>query len=292
MGLYNRKKVILEKPYLIDPYRSISLKEARRLWRLSGYPADEVLLEAATSLTTNEKISRKLVRLKKNNRPPVFEKLRYAFTFKKAALVAYSVGLLLVGFMMFSVPGRAFAMSVYNAVTKIVQNMLYIRPTSENFPDQTQSIEPNPIPQSSIEDYEIHPRGLIEAYNHLDNTFIALNSPSYSITNLEIKWSSISGLTFDAIYTSHEGVNIIIRHRWPVDLNELEVNVDISDKNYRSKDLKAGFPIAGILSDDNIYVGFSLWNNAVLTISIYGNSTALEWQIIEKILDELDLYHP
>lgn len=291
MGWYRSRRIIIERPYLIDPYRSISLREAKRQWKITGYPDNDSILDAARSLASSEDIKNKIVLVKKRNRYKIVENLRYVFTFRKAALVTYAIALIFVCFLTLSTPGRALAKSIYSVVTKIVEDMLYIRPTKEGFPDSNYPIEPSPIPQVSIEEFEIHSMSLNDIYCEINNLFLTL-APDYAISDLEIKQSSISGLTFEAIYTSQEGIAIIIRQRWPVDLNELEVNVDISNKNYQSRDLELGMRIEGILSNDNIYAGFSIWNDAVVAVSIDGGQTELNWNTIDKILDDIYLYHP
>lgn len=291
MGWYRSRRIIIERPYLIDPYRSISIREAKRQWKITGYPDNGSLLDTARSIATSEDIKNKIVRVKKRNRNKIVENLRYVFTFRKAALVSYAIVLVLACFLTLSAPGRALAKSIYSAVTKIVENMLYIRPSIEDFSESNYPIEQSPIPQVSIEEFEIHSMSLNDIYCEITNVFLTL-APDYAISDLELKQSSISGLTFEAIYTSQEGIAIIIRQRWPVDLNELEVNVDISNKNYQSRDLELGMRIEGILSNDNIYAGFSIWNDAVIAVSIDGGQTELNWNTIDRILDDIYLYHP
>ena len=169
--------------------------------------------------------------------------------------------------------------------------MLYIRPSSEDFSESNYPIEPSPIPQISIDEFEIQSKSLDDIYNKTNNTFLMLTA-DYDISDFELKQSFISGLTFEGVYVNKNGIAIIVRQRWPVDLNELEVNVDISNTNYQSRDLKLGIRIEGILTNDNIYTGFSIWNDAVVTVSIDGGQTELNRSTIDRILDDIYLYHP
>ena len=57
------KWIMLKKPYLIDPYRSISMKEAQKLWLLSGYHSAEELLRNAVSLASDKEVKERLEKL-------------------------------------------------------------------------------------------------------------------------------------------------------------------------------------------------------------------------------------
>lgn len=63
IGWLRMKKIILKRPYLIDPYRSIGLKEARKRLRLSGYPSAEKILLTAISLASTQDVKEALERL-------------------------------------------------------------------------------------------------------------------------------------------------------------------------------------------------------------------------------------
>lgn len=62
MGWSRSKKIILIKPYLIDPYREISLKVANKQWQKSGYPNKDSLLKKAAILTENAEVRNKLLK--------------------------------------------------------------------------------------------------------------------------------------------------------------------------------------------------------------------------------------
>ncbi|HWR23458.1 MAG TPA: hypothetical protein VN366_08270, partial [Feifaniaceae bacterium] len=122
-----RRRIRL-KPYLIDPYRKISRREARRIWKEQGRPDVFELLEGArkkAGMTPEE--WQTLTGLKvKNARAAA-----HSAVLRRWA-IACAVVLALSAFLALTAPGQAFAAKVYRTVVTIIEN--YIKISSPDVP--------------------------------------------------------------------------------------------------------------------------------------------------------------
>ena len=126
------KRKLQQKPYLLDPYRVRSRRDARKMLYEQGLPCAAEVLEAARiragkspeeceSLIgmSREKLARKC-------RAAMPVRFGHVALVSRRAVLGLGVILLLGFFFGFTYPGRALAKAVYNAVSDLIESMLYV----------------------------------------------------------------------------------------------------------------------------------------------------------------------
>ena len=126
------KRKLQQKPYLLDPYRVRSRRDARKMLYEQGLPCAAEVLEAARiragkspeeweSLIgmSREKLARKC-------RAAMPVRFGHVALVSRRAVLGLGVMLLLGFFFGFTYPGRALAKAVYNAVSDLIESMLYV----------------------------------------------------------------------------------------------------------------------------------------------------------------------
>ena len=126
------KRKLQQKPYLLDPYRVRSRRDARKMLYEQGLPCAAEVLEAARiragkspeeweSLIgmSREKLARKC-------RAAMPVRFGHVALVSRRAVLGLGVILLLGFFFCFTYPGRALAKAVYNAVSDLIESMLYV----------------------------------------------------------------------------------------------------------------------------------------------------------------------
>ena len=132
------KRKLQQKPYLLDPYRVRSRRDARKMLYEQGLPCAAEVLEAARiragkspeeweSLIgmSREKLARKC-------RAAMPVRFGHVALVSRRAVLGLGVILLLGFFFGFTHPGRALAKAVYNAVSNLIESMLYISSDADN----------------------------------------------------------------------------------------------------------------------------------------------------------------
>lgn len=126
------KRKLQQKPYLLDPYRVRSRRDARKMLYEQGLPCAAEVLEAARiragkSLEEWESLigmSREKLARKCRFAMPV--RFGHVALVSRRAVLGLGVILLLGFFFGFTHPGRALAKAVYNAVSDLIESMLYV----------------------------------------------------------------------------------------------------------------------------------------------------------------------
>ena len=126
------KRKLQQKPYLLDPYRVRSRRDARKMLYEQGLPCAAEVLEAARiragkspkeweSLIgmSREKLARKC-------RAAMPVRFGHVALISRRAVLGLGIILLLGFFFGFTYPGRALAKAVYNAVSDLIESMLYV----------------------------------------------------------------------------------------------------------------------------------------------------------------------
>lgn len=286
MGWYKTKRIILNKPYLIDPYRQISLNEAKELWRRAGYPNDEELLNRACLIAGKTSTEWSfLFNREKDRKQAFFAKLKNVKLFGKPAIIVSTIVLALIALLTFTAPGRAFAKKIYNTITKIIEDILYIRPDDTSFQNDS-LILPQDIPDhENKEEGTKEYTSLKEAQEYIGKSIIFLDNLEYTVTDIIVTESPISGTILEFSYRGSSEIGISIVQQWTDNISDRALSIDISNTDYHKKELSMGFFIEGTLTEDNIYNGFAIIEDIVFTISI--NSETLSWDTINAILDNL-----
>jgi len=119
MGWYRTKHIIISKPYLIDPYRTINLTEAKKLWRKDKYPSDESLIAIAQTISGKTAEEWNSYFPMEKNLLNILNKLRYRFRFNKPLFIMPIVSIILLIFFTLTSPGQALAKGVYDTISKL-----------------------------------------------------------------------------------------------------------------------------------------------------------------------------
>ncbi len=289
MEWYKTKRIILNKPYLIDPYHQISLNEAKEHWREVGYPSDEELLNRAclTAGKTSAEWSFLFDR-RKYRRQTLFVKLRNVTFFEKPLIAVFAIVLALIALLTFTVPGRTFAKNIFDTISKIFEDILYIRPDDTSFPDGSFILPQNIPSHENKENGTKEYKSLKEAQEYIGESIVFLDNLEYTVTDIIVKESPISGTILEFSCNNSSGLSISMVQQWTDNISDQAFNIDISNADYQKKKLSMGLFIEGILTEDNTYTGFAIIGDAVFIISI--NSTTLDWDIINDVLDNLNYY--
>ena len=135
-----KRKLLMPKPYLLDPLRVRSRREVKRLIREEGAPSAMEVLESARIRAkldpekwealigmSQEELARKCRKV-----APV----RLGRLGSVSRRVALAIGLVLLAalFLAATPPGRAFARSFYNAVSELIGNILHVQASAEAGP--------------------------------------------------------------------------------------------------------------------------------------------------------------
>lgn len=291
MGWCKTKRLILNKPYLIDPYRQISLQEAKQIWLKTGYPSDEELLNRACLIAGKTQAEWSfLFDRKKYSKQTLFVKLKNITLFKRPLIAVFTIILALIALLTFTVPGRAFANNIYNAISKIIENILYIRPEDTSFLDNA------PILRQDIPSLENRRSDafkfteLRKASEYVGRDLVFLNNADYRITDITVKESPVSGIMLKLVYSNDNGINIYIDNKWVSEHSDWAFNINIEGSEYKKIETSSGFIIEGMVTEDNLYSGFSIINDNSISISIDKNGNVVGWETIEGILEDLELY--
>ena len=272
------KRQLRLQPYRIDPYRSISHREARRIWKAQGRPDVLELLEGA--------------RIKSGKTPAEWEALTglkpkrnrvsHSAIIRRWA-VACAFVLLMSAFLAFTVPGRAFAAKVYNTFTTIVENILNIRVTEE--PDNS-NIEPN---ASTLENQNLKFSSLDEAKNEVERPLLYLADPNYVLEDIDISTSQFMGLIVLSTYLSSNDTIIIIEQRWPIDGQKAELNLLMPSGEHYSFDSSSGLSFEGVyIEADHSYFGGAIHNSMLITVNAVPIDNP---QTAEYIIENMQFYN-
>ncbi len=272
------KRQLRLQPYRIDPYRSISHREARRIWKAQGRPDVLELLEGA--------------RIKSGKTPAEWEALTglkpkrnrvsHSAIIRRWAVACVFV-LLMSAFLAFTVPGRAFAAKVYNTFTTIVENILNIRVTEE--PDNS-NIEPN---ASTLENQNLKFSSLDEAKNEVERPLLYLADPNYVLEDIDISTSQFMGLIVLSTYLSSNDTIIIIEQRWPIDGQKAELNLLMPSGEHYSFDSSSGLSFEGVyIEADHSYFGGAIHNSMLITVNAVPIDNP---QTAEYIIENMQFYN-
>lgn len=275
---WNRlKRRIRLKPDLIDPYRSISHREARRIWRKEGRPGVFEVLEGA--------------RKKAGKTPEEWEALtglrqKQAYPAPGAAVrrwtVACAVVLLIGAFLAFTAPGRAFAAKVYQTFTTIAENILNIRATEER---NTSDVEPN---AGVSEDERIKLSSLDEAAKQADHDLLYLANKEFLLESIDIRSSQVTGLIVWSKYKTPDKITIIIQQRWPLNGQKAELDLLFENATYYASISPTGLIFQGAYTkDDQTYLGGAIQDNMLITINI---SPVSQPEGVNPIIEKLGYY--
>lgn len=135
-----KRKLLMPKPYLLDPLRVRSRREVERMIREEGVPpAMEVLESARIRAKLNPEQWEALIGMSQEELARKCRKVtpvRFGRLGSVSRRVALAIGLVLLAalFLAATPPGRAVARSFYNAVSELIGNILHVQSSAEAGP--------------------------------------------------------------------------------------------------------------------------------------------------------------
>ncbi len=250
------KRRIRLQPNLIDPYRKISYREARRIWKEQGRPDVLELLEGAR---------------KKNGMTPKEWQALTGLTIKStrvthgAALrrwaAACAIVLLFSAFLAFTAPGQAFAAKVYKVIVEIVDN--YIRISTDEVPTI------HVAPRTEIhESSQNSVASVSEAFTQVNDTIFYLPSTKYTLQSISVTNSRARGRSVSSKYATGQ-TSIYIVQRWPLDNQKKEAMLKKDDAIYHSTYGPNSLLFEGVYTEkENSYHGIAMQSSYAIAVDI------------------------
>ncbi len=247
-GLKRRLRL---KPYLIDPYRSISHREARRIWKEQGRPDIWELLEGARKKAGKTPEEWQALTGLKAKRPHASHA-----TIRRWAVACVFV-LLAGAFLAFTAPGRAFAAQVYKTFTTIAEN-IFIR--KEEHPAESYA-----EPRSEHEDSDsVKVASLEDAYASIGRPLLYFPDKQYVLKSIETRKTQ-SGTILITQYV-RDDVTIHLVHRWPQEGQDSELTIQLLDGEYHSVYTASGLLMEGTYAEDHTYQGGTVGDDFTIKI--------------------------
>lgn len=271
------KRRLRLQPYLIDPYRSISHREARRIWRKEGRPDVLELLEGARKKAgkTPEEW-RALTGLHTKD-----TRVSHGTALRRWAIACVFV-LLASAFLAFTAPGRAFAVQVYRTFTTIAENILNIRATEE--PD-TSDVEPK---AEISEDEKVKLSSLAEAHKKIEKPLLYLGKDKYDLQDVTVTNRETMGLMIISKYTDSEGRSIDLLQRWPLDGQQIQLDLTFENAIHHISYSPTGLVFDGAYVEiDNSYQGGTVQDSMLITIEIVPIQSL---ETIDAIIQDITYY--
>lgn len=271
---WNRlKNRIRSKPELIDPYRVMSYRAAKKTWKIQGRPDTWDFMEGA--------------RIKAAKTPSEWEALtgisrkQYVSSANasRRLAIALIVIILMASFMACTVPGRALAKAIYKTFTTFVGNMLYI--SMEQDTDNTLS-----VPQIIFSDSTSAKLTIEEAYIQINKPLFYLHGDEYTLKDI-VAETKAQGKSLSSYYIRND-INITLKQQWFTEGHPLDADILLDDAQYYETDTRANIHFYGAYTNsDQCYVGSAIVGSSAIYISM---NNILDLDNIDQILNDLTYY--
>lgn len=268
------KKKISDNPSMIDPYRIMNYRAAKKTWKEQGRLSTWELMEGA--------------RIKAAKTPSEWEALtgikrEYKGETSSATrrwAIALIIIILFSSFMAFTVPGRALAKKLYDVFTTFVGNMLYVSYSS----DLDKILE---APEKEFDNNTIHVYSIEEAYDYVKQPIHYLADERYTFICITISESKAKGELVSIDYEFND-MQINLRQRWIPEASLLETSLSLDNGQYLETITDSDVHFYGSYTEgDCSYLGIALLDNSTLYVGIeHVNDTKL----ISSILNDITYY--
>lgn len=285
------KKKIRNRPSLIDPYRSISYKQARRLWKELGRPDAMELMEGARIKAGKTREEWEAItglsfrKLRKLERPRVFGMSR---RFAIACIIA----LLFASFLAFTTPGRTLAHAIYETFSTIIGDMLHISTTDDLDVMLIEPKTPSPAegrPESLVlsENSEQMEALLAQTQAQADKPLLYLEGGNYHLENITASDSKVMGTMVESIYLL-DGHEIRLIQRWPLEDQPMEANLNLQEGTYYASASEIGLHFEGAYVEaDHSYLGGTITDSMIVLIQI---SNVSDINSVDEIVSDVAYY--
>lgn len=275
------KRKLQQKPYLLDPYRVRSRRDAKKMLYEQGLPCAAEVLEAARiragkspeeweSLIgmSREKLARKC-------RAAMPVRFGHVALVSRRAVLGLGVILLLGFFFGFTYPGRALAKAVYNAVSDLIESMLYVSSDADNSVVHTVPV----VTENVNEEY---------TFDTLEELVDFVGYPIYHLAEKEDALTEI-----EMRRVTYLGERIYISYQFDdrrVGIYQANLEFSLFDGYYMIAgeaescyiELPSGIVIYGLLSlEDNTFMGTT--NTGAYVITYYINNCESTGDVIAAL---------
>lgn len=262
------EKIFQRKPYLLDPYRCRSMKDAKELLAREGMPSAEQVLTAArlrVGMSMSEweaytGMSTKTMERKCKRVTPV--RFGGLLALPRRVVVALAIIIILATFMACTPLGRSLAVRAYNAIVEVIDGILYVR--SEGA-DDTALVEQA---ITDTDDYVIQFDSLDAMLSYVERPVFSLPDDSFELISAQFTSSLLFGDQLECTYINSDDINIVIKQKW-INKNESRITADDADA-FITIDLTNGCTIEGVYSlTDETFVGSIVDDDILAHILIY-----------------------
>ena len=262
------EKIFQRKPYLLDPYRCRSMKDAKELLAREGMPSAEQVLTAArlrVGMSMSEweaytGMSTKTMERKCKRVTPV--RFGGLLALPRRVVVALAIIIILATFMACTPFGRSLAVRAYNAIVEVIDGILYVR--SEGA-DDTALVEQA---ITDTDDYVIQFDSLDAMLSYVERPVFSLPDDSFELISAQFTSSLLFGDQLECTYINSDDINIVIKQKW-INKNESRITADDADA-FITIDLTNGCTIEGVYSlTDETFVGSIVDDDILAHILIY-----------------------
>lgn len=262
------EKIFQRKPYLLDPYRCRSMKDAKELLAREGMPSAEQVLTAArlrVGMSMSEweaytGMSSKAMERKCKRVTPV--RFGGLLALPRRVVVVLAIIIILATFMACTPFGRSLAVRAYNAIVEVIDGILYVR--SEGA-DDTALVEQA---ITDTDDYVIQFDSLDAMLSYVERPVFSLPDDSFELISAQFTSSLLFGDQLECTYINSDDINIVIKQKW-INKNESRITADDADA-FITIDLTNGCTIEGVYSlTDETFVGSIVDDDILAHILIY-----------------------
>lgn len=249
------KRKLQQKPYLLDPYRVRSRRDAKKMLYEQGLPCAAEVLEAARIRAGKSPeeweslIGMSQKKLARKCRAAMPVRFGHVALVSRRAVLGLGVILLLGFFFGFTYPGRALAKAVYNVVVEVMEDVLHISA------DADESVwRPIPIVTGNINE-ELEFDTLEELIEYVDYPVYYLADEDAIISKIYLRRSSHLG---ERIYTTYkfDDRTVTICQIKLEYFNSGEIFLTSKDCTVCNVQLPSGIIVGGVLSPiDNSFIG-------------------------------------
>ncbi len=256
MSWKKAKAAIHKKPCLIDPYRRRNIVDASAMLA-NELPAPEKVFELARlrmgfdAKQWEEYLGMPSKRLKRKCRSATPIRFGGAFSLSRRAVVALAILLAVTTFMACTPIGRGWAVAAYNAVSEVIDGILYIRSEDKPIDEVTPEIEVYGV-ESTAEKFD----SLEDMLDKVDKPVFYLCDDDIVSASFQMTSSTVYGEYLESEYEFGDGVRVCLRQDWN-EIIEERIGVDDSKKRVVVK-TDSGVSAEGVYSYfDASFVGMT-----------------------------------
>lgn len=204
-----KRKLLMPKPYLLDPLRVRSRREVKRLIREEGAPsAMEVLESARIRAKLDPERWEALIGMSQEELARKCRKVAPVRLGSVSRRVALAIGLVLLAalFLAATPPGRAFARSFYNAVSELIGNILHVQASAEAGP-----VLAVPSVSGLEEEIELHFDSIDALADYVEHPVYYLASSDAVVENITFTESGNLGKRTEITYSVNGATVMLIQ---------------------------------------------------------------------------------